>query len=193
MQRALFDDAAPLPAGLAYREDFVSADEEQALVEAVRGLPLAPARYREYVAKRRTASFGFSYDFATGRLGAAPPLPAFLHPLRERAAAWAGVPAAEFVQGLVTAYAPGTPIGWHRDVPDFGVVAGVSLAGACRMRFRPYPPARATARQAFDLALAPRSAYLLRDAIRWGWQHAIPEVAALRYSITFRTLRRPAA
>lgn len=190
MQSALFDDAPPLPAGLAHRDEFLSRDEEQDLVAAIRELVLAPARYRGYVAKRRIASFGFAYDFATGKLGDAPPLPGFLHPLRQRAADWAGLPAEAFVQGLVTEYAPGTPIGWHRDVPDFGVVAGVSLAGACRMRFRPWPPSRATAARAFDLPLAPRSAYLLRDAIRWGWQHAIPDVPELRYSVTFRTLRR---
>ena len=189
MQIALFDQV-PLPDGLAYREAFVAPDEERELLAAIASLPLAPARYRAYVAKRRTASFGWSYDFAEGRLGPAPPLPSFLLPLRERAAAWAALPAEDFVQGLVTEYSPGTPIGWHRDVPDFGIVAGISLASTCRMRFRPYSPGR-TRERAFDLELAPRSAYLLRDAIRWGWQHAIPEVSTLRYSVTFRTLRVP--
>jgi hypothetical protein len=42
-----------------------------------------------------------------------------------------------FAHALVTEYRPGTPIGWHRDAPHFAVVAGVSLAGSCVMRFRP--------------------------------------------------------
>jgi len=41
-------------------------------------------------------------------------------------------------QALVTEYRPGTPLGWHRDAPDFGRVAGVSLGGWARMRLRPY-------------------------------------------------------
>ncbi len=40
------------------------------------------------------------------------------------------------------------------------------------------------------LVAEPRSAYLLRGAARTEWEHSIPEVEALRYSITFRTIRR---
>jgi hypothetical protein len=32
-------------------------------------------------------------------------------------------------------------------------------------------------------------AYLLRGSARWDWQHSIPPVDTLRYSITFRNLR----
>jgi alkylated DNA repair dioxygenase AlkB len=91
-----------------------------------------------------------------------------------------------FVHALVTEYRTGTPIGWHRDKPHYGVVVGISLAGACRMRFRPMA-ARGDRRRAIALDLAPRSAYMLRDDIRWRWQHHIPPAKALRYSITFRT------
>ncbi len=35
--------------------------------------------------------------------------------------------------------------------------------------------------------LEPRSAYLLRGPARHHWQHSIPALDALRYSITFRT------
>jgi alkylated DNA repair dioxygenase AlkB len=86
----------------------------------------------------------------------------------------------------VAEYRPGTPLGWHRDAPQFGIVIGVSLGAACRMRFRRYPPR--PREPAFSLVLEPRSAYLLLDEARWGWQHGIPPTPALRYSITFRTL-----
>jgi hypothetical protein len=33
----------------------------------------------------------------------------------------------------------------------------------------------------------------MQDEIRWQWQHHIPATRELRYSITFRTLRRDAA
>ena len=188
MQNALFDDAPALPAGLVYEPDFLAVDEEAALLAELRTLAVGESRYRGYIAKRRTAHFGFGYDFSSNRMHDAPPLPAFLVPLRARVAAWAGIAAERFVQGLVTEYRPGTPIGWHRDVPQFEHVVGISLAGACRMRFRPYPPTKDWTRHAFVLALAPRSAYQLRDDIRWRWQHAIPDVPAERWSITFRTL-----
>ncbi|HEY6894144.1 MAG TPA: alpha-ketoglutarate-dependent dioxygenase AlkB, partial [Rhodanobacteraceae bacterium] len=88
---------------------------------------------------------------------------------------------------LVTEYRPGAPIGWHRDKPAYGTVVGISLGSACRMRFRPWDM-RHDRNAAVALELAPRSLYVMRDDIRWRWQHQIPPVKALRYSITFRTL-----
>lgn len=185
----LFSQASAYPEGLAYEPEYLDRDEEAELLARVADLPVSEARYRGFVARRRTLHFGYGYDFTSNRLEDAPSLPAFLLPLRAKAAALAALPAEDFVQGLVTEYRPGAPIGWHRDVPQFGVVVGVSLRNACRMRFRPYPPARDWTRHAFTLALEPRSAYVLKDAIRWGWQHSIPEVDAPRWSITFRTMR----
>ena len=188
-QTDLFADTLSHPAGLHYADDFVTRDEEAALLERIAQLPVTEARYRGFTAKRRTMHYGHGYDFEANRLRAAPPIPPFLLPLRNRAAQWAGVDAQAFVQGLVTEYRPGTPIGWHRDVPQFGIVFGLSLASACRMRFRPYPPSGESAKRGFTLALQPRSAYLLRDDARWGWQHSIPDVTDQRWSITFRTMR----
>jgi alkylated DNA repair dioxygenase AlkB len=94
-----------------------------------------------------------------------------------------------FVQVLASEYQPGVPLGWHRDVPDFEVVVGVSLASAARLRFRPYPWDAAHRKEVFSLDLEPRSIYMLRDQARWGWQHSVPPVKQLRYSITFRTAR----
>lgn len=188
VQSMLFRDAPELPDGLVHEPAFLDENEEARLLATVRALPVTESRYRGYLAKRRTASFGYGYDFATNRMQPAPPLPEFLLPVRAKAAAWIGIPEARFVQGLVTEYRPSTPIGWHRDVPQFESVVGISLAGACRLRFRPYPPPKDWPRHAFTLALAPRSAYQLQRDIRWCWQHAIPEVPEERWSITFRTL-----
>lgn len=180
-----------LPEGFAYHAHFLDDAEAAALEQAIEGLPLAPARYHEYTARRRIASFGFGYDFAAGARTAAPAVPQFLLPLRDRLAAWAELAGEAFVQATVTEYETGTALGWHRDVPDFEVVAGVSLAGAGRMRFRPYPPASG-ARSRVAIDLAPRSAYLTRGAARWRWQHAISPTPGRRVSITFRTLRHRA-
>jgi alkylated DNA repair dioxygenase AlkB len=150
-------------------------------------LPLAEARYKDYTAKRRTVSYGFDYDFSYNAIHPAAPIADFLQPLRARAADWLGVPSENVKHALVAEYRPGTALGWHRDVPDFELVCGVSLGTACRMRFRPYPP-RGNRKEILALELAPRSAYILRDDARWRWQHSIAPTRALRYSITFRTL-----
>jgi len=185
MQASLFDEPAALPNGLVFAPEFVSAEEERALLAGIAALELHEAQYKQYTARRRVASFGAEYDFDANELRPAPGLPPFLGPLREKVAAWAGVPAGSFAHALVSEYRPGTPLGWHRDVPQFEVVAGVSLAAAARMRFRPYPPRAGDA--IFALDLPPRSAYVLRGEVRWKWQHSVEATKALRYSITFRT------
>ncbi len=93
-----------------------------------------------------------------------------------------------FVHVLIARHEPGAGIGWHRDAPMFGSrIAGVSLLSPCRMRFqRTVKGERETA----AIELAPRSAYVLGGKARWSWQHSIPATKALRYSITFRTLKR---
>jgi alkylated DNA repair dioxygenase AlkB len=194
----LFDPRPAWPDGLEYRTGFIDAAEEAALLAAFAKLPFHAARYKEYTAKRRVVSFGSSYDFGENALEAAPPMPDFLLPLRDKAAAWVGVDADRFNDALIAEYAPGTQLGWHRDVPQFERVVGISLAGECRMRFRPYPQGAAarapSARErSFAVSLEPRSAYILQREIRWRWQHMIPPTPELRYSITFRTRvdRRP--
>ena len=157
------------------------------MLDGIGGLELHGAVYKSYIAKRRVAHFGSSYDFDSNQRIAAPPLPAFLEPLRAKAAKWIGEPPAALVSTLVAEYRPGVPLGWHRDVPDFETVVGVSLLGTARMRFRRYPPVAPKKEDVVSLALAPRSAYVLRAEARWAWQHSIAATEELRYSVTFRT------
>jgi alkylated DNA repair dioxygenase AlkB len=176
-----------MPEGLLYQQDFITGEEEAALIAQIGKLPLEEAKYKAYRAKRRTAAFGSSYNFESSRLGAAPPIPPFLSSLREQVARLTGNSADDFRHALVTEYRPGTQLGWHRDVGEFDLVAGVSLAGSCRMRFRRHPPRKGE--RVFSLDLEPRSLYVLRDEIRWVWQHSIAPAPELRYSVTLRTLR----
>jgi alkylated DNA repair dioxygenase AlkB len=183
MQPGLFDDLpAALPDGAAYEDDFLSRDEEAALLARIQALPLQEAKYKEYTARRRVASYGGVFDYDTMELKPAGELPADFHWLRERAARWLGVEPGDFVHALIAEYRPGTPLGWHRDVPQFECVVGISLAAATRLRFRPYPPE-------VNVELQPRSIYKLTGPARWAWQHSVPPVEALRYSITLRTPR----
>jgi alkylated DNA repair dioxygenase AlkB len=178
-----------LPRGLEYHPEFLNSDEEGELLELIRALPVQEAQYKEFTARRRTISYGSTYDFSTHTSLPAEPIGDFLLPLRLKVARWCSVDSESFVHALIAEYRPGTPLGWHRDVPEFELVVGVSLAGSCRMRFRPYPWTPERKREMFTLELMPRSAYILKDAARWQWQHSIPPTKELRYSITFRTRR----
>jgi len=176
-----------MPHGLLYQEEFLSRDDEEGLLAGIGRLPLEEAKYKSFTAKRRIAAYGSSYDFDTNELGPAPEIPPFLLPLRKRVASLTDVEESSIRHALVTEYRPGTELGWHRDIGEFGIVIGVSLGGTCRMRFRRYPPEKGA--KIFTLELTPRSVYVLRDEIRWGWQHSVARTKELRYSVTFRTPR----
>jgi alkylated DNA repair dioxygenase AlkB len=189
-QQSLFPPAATLPAdGLHYREGFITPDEEQALLARIATLPFENAKYQQYTARRRIVSFGYAYDYSRHERLPAAPLPQWLTPFVERAAELIGVGAEEFSQALIAEYAPGTPLGWHRDVPDYEHVVGLSLLAPGRLRFRRYPWRPAERDQIFSLEPAPRSAYALTGDARWRWQHSVPPATERRISITLRTLR----
>jgi alkylated DNA repair dioxygenase AlkB len=183
---------AEVPDGFRYRPEFIMSAEEAQLADQIGRVEFADFEMRGVVARRRVAFFGRSYDAAAAPV---PPIPEFLFPLRERVAAFAGVAPEAFAMALVNEYRPGAPIGWHRDAPQYDIVAGVSLLSSCRMKFRPYarPGGRdATAGRRMathEIDLDPRSAYVMAGAARTSYEHHIPAVPTLRYSITFRTLR----
>ena len=177
-----------LPEGLVYLEDFVSPDEERSLLALLETMDFRAVTMRGQTARRTVRHFGLDYAYESGELVRAAALPTEMEWLRERCATLIERDAADLVQVLVSRYPAGAGIGWHRDAPMFGSkIAGVSLLAPCRMRFqRTVRGERSTA----ALDLAPRSAYMLSGKARWSWQHSIPPTKALRYSITFRTLRR---
>ena len=176
-----------LPEGFRYRPEFVSTADEVALLARVRELPFREFEFHGYLGRRRVVSFGWHYDFSGRELRKADDIPEFLIPLRASAAAFAGLGPEELQHVLVTEYAPGAGIGWHRDKAVFGEVVGISLLAPCVLRLRRAAGDRKWERA--KVAAAPRSAYLLKGAARTEWEHSIPPVDALRYSITFRNLR----
>jgi len=191
-QPDLFGSADAFPEGFRYREDVISAEEERALLAELERLAFQPFDFHGWQGKRRIVSYGWRYDYGARAVAETEKLPDFLRPLRAKAARFGDVPEAELRQVLVTEYAVGAGIGWHRDKPEFGEVIGISLLSATSLRFRLAKPGGGWERRA--ILVAPRSAYLLAGAARHRWYHSIRPVETLRYSVTFRRyVERPRA
>lgn len=177
--------APPLLGGLAYVEELIDREQEQALIKAIGKVDVAPFRFQGWTGKRLTASFGWHYDFDSARFGETTPIPDWLLDLRTAAAEWARIDPQALAQVLVTRYDPGAGIGWHRDRPVFEHVLGVSLGAPAVLRLR------RRKRHGFErqaLPLAPRSAYHLSGEARHSWEHSVSPIEATRWSITFRSL-----
>jgi len=175
------------PEGFRYQADILPLNEEQDLVQHIRELPLKEFEFHGYTGKRRVLSYGWHYDFNERTLQQTKAIPSFLLTLRERAAAFANLETTDLPHALVTEYGLGVAIGWHRDKGVFEEIIGVSLLSPCNFRFRRKTDSKW---ERYSLIVEPRSAYLLRGASRSEWEHSIPGVDALRYSITFRSLRK---
>jgi alkylated DNA repair dioxygenase AlkB len=184
-QADLFAAPDGLPEGFRYHPDILSFEEEEALVRELAELPFKPFDFQGFLANRQVVSFGYRYDYNSRAVVEAAPFPSFLASLREKAAAIFGRQADAFQQVLINQYRPGAGIGWHRDKAQFDEVVGVSLLAPCSLRFR------RKAGETWDrasLTVEPRSAYLLSGPARTKWEHSIPALDRLRYSITLRTL-----
>jgi alkylated DNA repair protein (DNA oxidative demethylase) len=184
-QMSLFA-ATDMPEGLSYAPDFLSEAEEAALAARLDALQFKPFEFHGFLGKRETISFGWSYRFDGSGLGEAAPIPEWLHPVRARAASFAGLAPGALEHALLVKYGEGAGLGWHRDRPVFGDVIGISLLSPAPLRFRRRVREKW---QRFTLAAEPRSIYLLRGPSRSEWEHSLTPVETLRYSITFRSLR----
>ena len=171
---------------MRYESEVISEPEESALIAFLRTLPLKPFEFvGGFTGNRRVISFGWRYDFNKARLQQTEAIPQQLLPLREKVGAVFGLDPKAFKHALVTEYAPGAGIGWHKDRPDFADVIGVSLLAPCNFRLR---RKRGDKWQRVSLRAEPRSAYLLSGEVRSQWEHSIPPMTQLRYSVTFRNL-----
>ena len=185
-QQELFRPEPDLPAGFRYEPELIAAAEESELVGHIEGLPFAPFEFHGFTGKRRVVSFGWRYDFNGGGLEKAHDMPGFLTRLRPAVGRFSGIDPSTFQHVMVTEYAPGAAIGWHKDRSVFGDVVGISLLAPCTFRLRKKGVSGWARR---SLIAEPRSAYLLHGPSRTDWENSIPAVEQLRYSITFRTLK----
>lgn len=178
------------PEGFRYCEQALPFEMERSLLTQFAGLPFKEFQFRGFEGKRRIVSFGSRYDYSHHKISPADPIPPFLLEVYRTIQATSGFVLRDPQQVLVSEYPPGAPIGWHKDRPVFGDVMGLSLASPCTFRLR--KPLTNGKWQRAAVLLEPRSAYFLEGPVRWEWEHSIPPVNALRYSITFRNLREDA-
>jgi alkylated DNA repair dioxygenase AlkB len=174
-----------MPDGFRYEDDIIDEAEEAALVASLATIELKRFEFQGHLGNRRVASFGLLYDYARHAVEPAAEFPLFLRELRTKVAQFAHLSIDEFQQGGVNAYPSGAGIGWHRDKAQFGVIVGVSLLSSATLRLR-FSTGNRWIRRA--QILRPRSIYILEGEARTQWEHSIPPVDSLRYSLTFRTL-----
>jgi alkylated DNA repair dioxygenase AlkB len=182
-QHELFENE-PVPSGFCYRTDVMAPQQERFWMQQLATLPVKPFEFHGFLGKRRVASFGWRYDYAGRALRESEPMPDFLAPMRALAAEVAGLDPHSLQQALVTEYEAGVTIGWHRDKPMFEDVVALSFGAPCRLRLR---RRQGKNWQRWFTEIAPRSLYRLSGPARREWEHSIPPVPALRYSVTFRT------
>jgi alkylated DNA repair dioxygenase AlkB len=191
-QHALFPEMEEMstesePRGFRYRDKIMTEAEQAALVESIRQLDLKPFEFHGHLGNRRVVSFGLKYDYSRRSVEPASEMPAFLDDLLIRVADFAGTVPQAFRQVGVSEYRAGAGIGWHKDKREFGIIVGVSLLASATMRFR---RANGGGWTRVSHTVKPRSIYILDGEARTEWEHSIPPLSDLRYSITFRTLSK---
>jgi alkylated DNA repair dioxygenase AlkB len=185
----LFPVKLNLPEGFMYLENFISKDEEQALIDSTRKIELHPMIFQGFEARRKVASFGFDYSFDKRSLSKGIEIPEDFHWLIAKVARQISVPETAFAEMLLTEYPKGSVINWHRDAPPFDIIIGISLLSDCIFKLRPHDKAKQNRKSTISFPVIRRSLYVMSGASREQWQHSIAPVNEVRYSITLRTLK----
>jgi alkylated DNA repair dioxygenase AlkB len=182
----LFESPPTMPEGFRYESEVLTREMESSLLDSFRDLPFKEFEFHGYTGKRRVVSYGWQYDFNEARLRKSAGIPDFLLPVRAIAARFASLEPEALHHVLVTEYSAGAAIGWHRDKAMFDDVVGISLLSPCNFRLRRKVGEKW---ERASIIAEPRSAYLMRGPSRTEWEHSIPPVGSLRYSITLRNFR----
>ena len=162
--------------GLQIVENWITPEEEVQLLERI------GANHWELSLKRRVQQFGPIYNYSTKKLDPAQrEIPEWIIPFLDRIEEWFE---RKPEQIIVNEYKIGQGISKHIDSPLFGpTVASLSLMNDAVMEMGRYSGEK------MILPVPKLSLAVMKDAARNDWYHAIPNVAAERISITFRTVK----
>ena len=185
----LFDIKPDFPPGFSYKTGFLSPTEEQLLITEIESLDLHHMKFHGYTAHRKVASYGLDYSFETRQLTRGKEIPQAFQWLIEKVANEIHIHPGSIAELLVTEYATGAVINWHRDAPPFDIIIGVSLLSDCTFKLRSQEKTRQTRSETISFPVERRSLYVMKDEARSQWQHSISPVKSKRYSITLRTLK----
>jgi len=177
------------PEGFSYIPDFINSNEEKKLLEEISKTELHHFNFHGFKANRKVASFGYDYSFDNGNLTKGKEFPVAFDFLIQKVSLYLAEDSVHFAELLITEYAPGTVINWHRDAPPFDIIAGISLMGNCTFRLRPQDKEKQGRSSIISFTVQQRSLYIIRGPARTSWQHSIAPVKGTRYSITLRTLK----
>jgi alkylated DNA repair dioxygenase AlkB len=186
---SLFPTEHFYPLGFNYYPDFLTHEEESVLIDAIKKTELHTLIFQGFEAKRKTASFGYDYNFDKRTISKGHPVPSEFFPLIKKVADKLLINHEAFAELLLTEYPVGSVINWHRDAPPFDMIAGISLNADCIFRLRPHEKAKQLRSSIISVPVLRRSLYVMKDEARSDWQHSITPVKKLRYSITLRTLK----
>lgn len=185
--------------GLSLIDDFISVEEEKALLEYVAKQEWSPA-----AGKREVQQYGYEYNYANK--GSTPKkvrdIPQEFKVVIEKVQAKGFKSTPD--QIIVNKYEPGQGIAAHTDhVKHFGpVIASLTTGSGCMMEFtRRTEVEGKIITQSKQLWLAPRSLLVLSGEARYSWMHAIAArkndivgskrvPRGVRISFTFRTMNK---
>lgn len=185
----LFPVEPAYPEGFLYIPQFITAAEEDYLLEVISAIERHSFQFQGYEAKRKVASFGYDWSFEHRRLSKGKEIPEVFDPLIQKLARQLSLPKEAFAELLITEYPVGSVINWHRDAPPFDLIAGISLLSDCTFRLRPHDKARQSRRSTSSFVVERRSLYIMKGPARTDFQHSMAPVKSPRYSITLRTLK----
>lgn len=161
--------------GLSLALDFITAEEEQALLAQIRGDN--PTQKRKVTLRNTIQRYGSREPYFDNIVSST--IPAYLGVLCDRLVD-TGLLSERADSVTINEYYEGQTISPHIDHVNAGpVITILSLGAPAIMVF-------AKDKERFEVELPPRSITQMRKQIRYGWTHEIKPVPALRYSLVFR-------
>jgi alkylated DNA repair dioxygenase AlkB len=171
--------------GLFYADNYLSADELAAINTQLSKISLTPISNTKN--SRRTAHFGYEYNYFDSKLRPADPIPANLLKLVDMArinALCSNILTDQFNQCIINEYKPNQQISPHTDhVRNFGPnIACITIGGAAPITFTKNDDVH---------VITPKngSIYIMTGESRYTWRHSlINKTNETRYSFTFRVV-----